>query len=137
MCLCCQPKAERGTACSAILKKKKKFSLKLKKEQFSHCFDRSDQTSDLNELKLPRVLAPLSRHSSCYMALQLLLAARLVVSGSLPSPLCCKHKSITAINLAGERHREVDCFAPVKLNTTIFPFCSHTLRLMSTGRCVL
>lgn len=72
-------------------------------------------------IKLPRVLASLSRHSNCYVALQLLLAARLVVSGSLPSTSCCKHKSITPINLAGEWNGDGDCFASVKINTVSFP----------------
>lgn len=65
----------------------------------------------LNCVKLPRVLASLSRHSNCYVALQLLLAARLAVSKSLPYTLCCKLKSITPINLVGEWNGAGDCFA--------------------------
>lgn len=75
----------------------------------------------LNCVKLPRVLASLSRHSNCYVALQLLLAARLAVSRSLPSTLCCKLKSITPINLAREWNEDGDCFASVKINTVSFP----------------
>lgn len=75
----------------------------------------------LNCIKLPRVLASLSRHSNCYVALQLLLAARLAVSRSLPSTSFCKHKSITPINLAGEWNGDGDCFAWVKINTVSFP----------------
>lgn len=63
-----------------------------------------------NCVKLPRVLASLSSHSNCYVALQLLLAARLAVSRSLPSTLCYTHKSITPINLAGEWNGDGDCF---------------------------
>lgn len=40
---------------------------------------------DLNCVKLPRLPASLSRHSSCYVVLQSLLAARLAVSKSLPN----------------------------------------------------
>ena len=65
----------------------------------------------LHCVKLPRVLALLSRHSNCYVALQLLLAARLAVSRSLLSTLCCKHKPITPINLAGKWNGDGDCFA--------------------------
>ena len=91
----------------------------------------------LNCVKLPRVLALLSRHSNCYVALQLLLAARLAVSRSLPSTLCCKLKSITPINLAGERNGDGDCFAWVQINAVSFPFSVRTHFLwMSTGRCI-
>lgn len=91
----------------------------------------------LNCVKLPRVLASLSRHSNCYVALQLLLAARLAVSRSLPSTLCCKLKSITPINLAGERNGDGDCFAWVQTNAVFFPFSVRTHFLwMSTGGCI-
>ena len=49
------------------------------KRQESHpaMTDLSRHVDLLNCVKLPRVLASLSRHSNCYVALQLLLAARL------------------------------------------------------------
>lgn len=43
------------------------------------------------------------------------LAARLAVSRSLPSTMCCTHKSITPINLVREWNG--DCFGWVKINT--------------------
>lgn len=78
----------------------------------------------LNCGKLPRVLASSSRHCSCYVALQLLLAARLSVLRSLPSTLCCKQKSITAINLAGEWNGDGDCLSQSK-HTLSFLFFLH------------
>lgn len=62
--------------------------------------------------KLPRILALLSRHSSC-------------LDSWLPGwrcqrvcPLSQVANSITPINLAGEWNGDQDCFAWVKINTT-------------------
>lgn len=80
----------------------------------------------LNCGKLLRVLASLSRRSA-----PVLLAAMLPVSRSL----CCKRKSITSINLAGEWNGVKIVLLESKwIRSRFLFFCCTTLQLMSTGR---